>query len=432
MKINTFLDSVCNEIRYKPIRKDIAEELRNHINEIKQEYIDKGLESNQAEDKAVEQMGNPKEIGFKLNKIHKPRLDWKLLIIMIIVLGFSLLVSFTRAKSNVICYFVDYRKLIKHSNKLFIIASLSIIFSIIFGANLSGVSHFRIGSYMFSPSVIAMPLYILSFVGFLENINKESKVKVKFLNEKVNINIIKIIISSIFSLYLLSLIPSRVTAFIVCLTYLILTTIKLLQINKNIKRNIGLLWGVPVVLILISIIIMTNSPLGLFRFNRIATAFNPESDPNGAGWIGINQNLIINSAQLVGESEDMSNALNIFDEGTNYAFISLLAHYGWIISGAMILIIVLLSIKLIINAIKVKDVYGKNIIIGIATMFILQSICNILMNFNLGIQADFNIPFISYGGANLITNMICVALVFSVYRRKNIILKSNEMKISIS
>ena len=177
---------------------------------------------------------------------------------------------------------------------------------------------------------------------------------------------------------------------------------------------------------------MTNSPLGLFRFNRIATAFNPESDPNGAGWIGINQNLIINSAQLVGESEDMSNALNIFDEGTNYAFISLLAHYGWIISGAMILIIVLLSIKLIINAIKVKDVYGKNIIIGIATMFILQSICNILMNFNLGIQADFNIPFISYGGANLITNMICVALVFSVYRRKNIILKSNEMKISIS
>ena len=456
MKINTFLDSVCNEIRYKPIRKDIAEELRNHINEIKQEYIDKGLESNQAEDKAVEQMGNPKEIGFKLNKIHKPRLDWKLLIIMIIVLGFSLLVSFTRAKSNVlqndeiavltkyitfmiigiilsvICYFVDYRKLIKHSNKLFIIASLSIIFSIIFGANLSGVSHFRIGSYMFSPSVIAMPLYILSFVGFLENINKESKVKVKFLNEKVNINIIKIIISSIFSLYLLSLIPSRVTAFIVCLTYLILTTIKLLQINKNIKRNIGLLWGVPVVLILISIIIMTNSTLGLFRFNRIATAFNPESDPNGAGWIGINQNLIINSAQLVGESEDMSNALNIFDEGTNYAFISLLAHYGWIISGAMILIIVLLSIKLIINAIKVKDVYGKNIIIGIATMFILQSICNILMNFNLGIQAYFNIPFISYGGANLITNMICVALVFSVYRRKNIILKSNEMKISIS
>ena len=439
MNINTFLDLLCNEIKYKPIRNDIAEELKNHINEIKQEYIDKGLESNQAEDKAVEQMGNPKEIGLKLNKIHKPKLDWKLLIIMIIVLGFSLLVTFTRSSNisqnneinvmikyiafmvigiilSVICYFVDYRNLLKHSKKLFIIASLSIIVSITFGTNLRGVSHFRIGTYMFSPSVIAMPLYILSFVGFLENINKESR-------EKVNINIIKIIISSIFSLYLLSLIPSLVTAFIVCLTYLILATRKLLQINKNIKRNIGLLWGVPVVLIFISVIIMVNSPLGLFRLNRITASFNPESDPNGAGWIGTNQNLIINSAQLIGESENMGNALNIFDEGTNYALISMLAHYGWITSGLMILIVALLSIKLIINAIKVKDIYGKNIIIGIATMFILQSICNILMNLNLGIQANFNIPFISYGGANLIANMVCISLVFSVYRSKNIILK---------
>lgn len=439
MNINTFLDLLCNEIKYKPIRNDIAEELKNHINEIKQEYIDKGLESNKAEDKAVEQMGNPKEIGLKLNKIHKPKLDWKLLIIMIIVLGFSLLVTFTRSSNisqnneinvmikyiafmvigiilSVICYFVDYRNLLKHSKKLFIIASLSIIVSITFGTNLRGVSHFRIGTYMFSPSVIAMPLYILSFVGFLENINKESR-------EKVNINIIKIIISSIFSLYLLSLIPSLVTAFIVCLTYLILATRKLLQINKNIKRNIGLLWGVPVVLIFISVIIMVNSPLGLFRLNRITASFNPESDPNGAGWIGTNQNLIINSAQLIGESENMGNALNIFDEGTNYALISMLAHYGWITSGLMILIVALLSIKLIINAIKVKDIYGKNIIIGIATMFILQSICNILMNLNLGIQANFNIPFISYGGANLIANMVCISLVFSVYRSKNIILK---------
>lgn len=439
MNINTFLDLLCNEIKYKPIRNDIAEEFKNHINEIKQEYIDKGLESNKAEDKAVEQMGNPKEIGLKLNKIHKPKLDWKLLIIMIIVLGFSLLVTVTRSSNisqnneinvmikyiafmvigiilSVICYFVDYRNLLKHSKKLFIIASLSIIVSITFGTNLRGVSHFRIGTYMFSPSVIAMPLYILSFVGFLENINKESR-------EKVNINIIKIIISSIFSLYLLSLIPSLVTAFIVCLTYLILATRKLLQINKNIKRNIGLLWGVPVVLIFISVIIMVNSPLGLFRLNRITASFNPESDPNGAGWIGTNQNLIINSAQLIGESENMGNALNIFDEGTNYALISLLAHYGWITSGLMILIVALLSIKLIINAIKVKDIYGKNIIIGIATMFILQSICNILMNLNLGIQANFNIPFISYGGANLIANMVCISLVFSVYRSKNIILK---------
>ena len=42
------------------------------------------------------------------------------------------------------------------------------------------------------------------------------------------------------------------------------------------------------------------------------------------------------------------------------------------------------------------------------------------MNFNLGMQGDFNIPLISYGGINLIVNMLCLSLVLSIYRRKDI------------
>ena len=39
-------------------------------------------------------MGDAKLIGKELNKVHKPRLDWKLLIILIILLGFGFLVSY--------------------------------------------------------------------------------------------------------------------------------------------------------------------------------------------------------------------------------------------------------------------------------------------------------------------------------------------------
>ena len=69
---------------------------------------------------------------------------------------------------------------------------------------------------------------------------------------------------------------------------------------------------------------------------------------------------------------------------------------------------------------KIKDEYGKLLIIGISSMFILESIFNILMNLNLWIEADFNIPFISYGGLNMIVNLISLGLVLSVYRRKDI------------
>ena len=54
-------------------------------------------------------------------------------------------------------------------------------------------------------------------------------------------------------------------------------------------------------------------------------------------------------------------------------------------------------------------------------MFILQSIFNILINLNLWIDFSFNLPFVSYGGANLIVNIISLALVLSVYKKKDII-----------
>ena len=38
LDIKGFLNNVCQEIKYKPIRKGIADELENHIQEIKEEY----------------------------------------------------------------------------------------------------------------------------------------------------------------------------------------------------------------------------------------------------------------------------------------------------------------------------------------------------------------------------------------------------------
>ena len=92
MDIKNFLDKVCGEIKYRPVRKGISEELKSHIQEIKEEYTNKGIPENEAEEKAVSQMGVPEEIGRKLNKIHKPKLDWILLLMMAILMGFGVFV----------------------------------------------------------------------------------------------------------------------------------------------------------------------------------------------------------------------------------------------------------------------------------------------------------------------------------------------------
>ena len=56
MDIKNFLDTVKNEIKYEPVRKNIEEELKSHIEDAKEDWVSKGIEENEAEEKAVEAM----------------------------------------------------------------------------------------------------------------------------------------------------------------------------------------------------------------------------------------------------------------------------------------------------------------------------------------------------------------------------------------
>ncbi len=455
MQIKEYLKSICEQIKYKPIREEISNEIEAHIIDLKQEYINDGIKEEEAEPKAINQMGNAEEIGKKLNQIHRPRVDFKLIFITIILLGFGFLVSFIRTSQlvtneneansmtkyiffliigivlSVPIYFIDYRKILKYSNILYGIASGIILWTLLFGVNVNGIPHIYISPTInsISPYTIAVPLYIISFVGFINNLKQESKIKI-LQKYNINIKLVKVIVLSLISLYLLFLIPSITSVFILSLTYLIIGTVKIIKSKENKTKNILMLWGIPIIIgFILGIYLLVGVP---YIADRFEVTFNPESDASGMGWLGVNRKIIINSAQLYGEADDMSTAIDLFDEGTDFAFISILAHYGWIVAILVTVSILLLSMKLIINAIKIKENCGKSLIIGISSMFILQSIFNILMNLNLWLESNYNLPFVSYGGVNLIINLMCLSLILSVYRKKDLIFENKERREKVS
>lgn len=146
LQIKEFLNNVCEQIKYRPIRNEISEELENHIKESKENYIEEGIEEQEAEEKAISQMGSAEEIGKKLNKIHKPKFNLQLFILVLILLEFGFLVSYLdyadKWKMNfitiilsivpsVLIYFFDYRKLQKHSNLIYAIPTVMLLYSMI-------------------------------------------------------------------------------------------------------------------------------------------------------------------------------------------------------------------------------------------------------------------------------------------------------------
>lgn len=304
MQTKEFLNTVCEQIKYKPIRNSISEELENHIQESKEDYIEEGMQEKEAEEKAIAQMGDAEEIGKRLNKIHKPKLDWKLVIISLIMMCFGFLIAFTKTANlttediqtnymqkylmflmiglllGAIIYFIDYKKMLKFSNMIYFFASAIILFAISFGSTINGIPYIRIGTIFISASVITVPLYIISFVGFMNEEMKENKATKILVGKKINIKTLKMLILGITSSFLLILIPSKASAFILGLVYLVLVTAKIIVSNsKNKKKNLIELWSAVIGISLIVLIyIFGFEP---YISQRFQATFNPQSDSQG-------------------------------------------------------------------------------------------------------------------------------------------------------
>ena len=131
---------------------------------------------------------------------------------------------------------------------------------------------------------------------------------------------------------------------------------------------------------------------------------------------------ILENSKLIGEAdtEVISSNDYVISKDSNYTFIYLLGKTGILVAGLLVGTIILTSVKLIMNAKNIKEQYGKYLIIGISTLYILQSFATILMNVNMSIQTNVDLPFVTYGGVYFIVNILTIAIIFSVYRRKDI------------
>jgi len=109
---------------------------------------------------------------------------------------------------------------------------------------------------------------------------------------------------------------------------------------------------------------------------------------------------------------------HIAEKHTDFIFASTTEAVGFI--GAMI--IILLYFALIIRtlwlATKAKDDFGSLIIVGVFAMTLFHIFENIGMNVGVMPITGIPLPFFSYGGSNLLTNMIAFGLVINVSMRR--------------
>lgn len=89
MQSESFLRKVTAFIRSKEAQVHVYDELKQHLEHSKIAWMKKGYTAEEAERKAIEEMGSPSEIGKSMDKIHRPKVDWLLIGLVAILLGTS-------------------------------------------------------------------------------------------------------------------------------------------------------------------------------------------------------------------------------------------------------------------------------------------------------------------------------------------------------
>ena len=88
MELEEYMASLTEQIHNKRAKRLVAQEINNHIEEQTEVYEAEGMSHEQAVKEAVRQMGNPIETGIELNKIHKPKMPWMMLgLVIVLMLG---------------------------------------------------------------------------------------------------------------------------------------------------------------------------------------------------------------------------------------------------------------------------------------------------------------------------------------------------------
>lgn len=302
---------------------------------------------------------------------------------------------------------IDYNTFGDWYKIIYVVNIILLILVLILGRNINGAtSWIRIGPLNFQPSEIVKLGFILTFAKYLER-------KKDQLNRVIDVVPAVVHLGIIVGLLLLQ--PDFGTA----LVFIFISVFMLYAAGLNYRMIIGAFTA-----FIISMPIIWFYVLKSYQKDRILTFLNPELDRMGAGYQVLQSQTAIGSGRFVGKGlfQGTQNNLGFIPfQKTDFIFSVIGEELGFIGCVAIILLFAWLLLRCIHIAKVSKDDYGMLICVGITAMFLFHILENIGMTIGLMPVTGIPLPFISYGGSSLLTNMAAVGLVLNVGMRRQVI-----------
>ncbi|OME89759.1 MULTISPECIES: FtsW/RodA/SpoVE family cell cycle protein [Paenibacillus] len=154
------------------------------------------------------------------------------------------------------------------------------------------------------------------------------------------------------------------------------------------------------------------------QMSRIQTFLDPASDPDKS-WHVKNAQYAIALGGLTGSDVSFLRRGFVPYAYSDSIYVVIGEEYGFLGSAVLLLLYFLLIYRMVHIVKDSRELAGAYLVTGLIGMLVFQIFVNIGMHIGLVPLTGISLPFISYGGSSLLSNMIAIGLVLSVKFHKN-------------
>ncbi len=189
-------------------------------------------------------------------------------------------------------------------------------------------------------------------------------------------------------------------------------------------KTLGILAAIAVlgILSLYGILVATGSDN--YRLARIASWMNPEMYESSDAYQQSMSKMTIGSGGMYGIGMFQTGAISQLNyvpaDWTDFIYATIGETWGFVGCIAVLVGYVLILLRMLYLAWYTRDKFGRLIIVGVMGMLLFHVLENIAMTMGLMPITGIPLPFLSYGGSNMMTNMGGVGLVLNAVRNRSL------------
>ncbi len=308
----------------------------------------------------------------------------------------------------------DYHAIGEYYKWIYIILIVLLVAVFFLGDNVRGVrGWFRIGNSGFQPSEIGKIAIIIMMARMISNRTKGKDGGITKVRE-----LLPIIGMFLLPLALIIIQPDFGTAMVYVFTFFSM----LFLARTSLKLLFGMVAIVGVALPASWFVLADWQKNRILSFIGVQPEGMTDQEMADNARQANQAKTAIGSGQLSGKGlfslGGESRLSHIAEKHTDFIFASTTEAVGFIGAMFIILLYFVLIIRTMWLATKAKDDFGSLIIVGVLAMTLFHIFENIGMNIGVMPITGIPLPFFSYGGSNLLTNMIAFGLVINVSMRR--------------